>query len=95
MELCPICGAVNPHETIQCPRVRTAPVCRECHKKCRYERYSPVATGQCCYHLSEEYKDREQKEVNSQGMRELRKWANHWRIGHEQDDRSGHRKVGK
>lgn len=87
MELCPICGAVNPHETIQCPRVRTAPVCRECHKACMYYKYSPTAAGQCRFHLSEEYKDRAQKEVNAAGMQQLREKARLWREKYEQNDR--------
>ena len=95
MELCPICGAVNAKETIQCPRVRTAPVCRECHKKCMFYKFSLVAQGQCSFHLSEEYKEIEQREVNARGIERLSAWKKQREEWYEQDNRSGHRRVGK
>ena len=93
MELCPICGDVSPHQTIQCPRIRTAPVCWECHRACRYFSFSPVAPGQCRYHLSDEYREREQREVNARGIRRMREWTRQWEESHGQDG-SGHREDG-
>lgn len=79
MYLCSICGAVDPRETIQCPRVKTAPVCMEFCRKCEHYKFSPFTPGICGYHLSEEYKEKEQKETDAYYLNKMNKKAEEWR----------------